>query len=178
MQKKETVEDFEPTRCTGHTAALKGYHSSPKGLSQAIRGGGKIQFSVFFGGFRGPEEFQGVGGGCGYILTKFQPKRTHQTLVHTIFHDFGAFVRCFSYIPIWEWDQWTGRRARDQWTGPRARDRWTGPRARDQGPGPRARDQGPRPRAPRAQGPKGAPKALTGPKRNFSHWFASVCFTG
>ena len=73
------------------------------------------------GGFRGPEAFQGVRGGRGYILTKFGLKLTHQTLVHTIFHDFGAFFRCFSCIPVWEWDQWTGPRAWDQWTSVRLR---------------------------------------------------------
>ena len=53
-----------------------------------------LYFSVFCG-FRGPEAFQGVRGGHGYILTKFQPKRTHQTQVHTKFDDFGVTT---SYI--------------------------------------------------------------------------------
>ena len=46
---------------------------------------------MIFGVFRGPEGFQGVGGDHGYILTEFGPKRTHQTLLHTKFDDFGAF---------------------------------------------------------------------------------------
>ena len=52
---------------------------------------GKISIFMFFCflvGFKGPEGFQGVPGGRGYVLTKFGLKRTHLTLVHTRFHVF------------------------------------------------------------------------------------------
>ena len=78
-------------------------------------------------GFRGPEGFQEVGGGCGYILTKFQPKRTHQTLVHTIFHDFGAF---FDGLPA----QAPGPPGRPR-RPPSRRPAALGPRAQALGPG-------------------------------------------
>ena len=50
---------------------------------------------MIFVGFKSPEGFRGVGGGRGYILTEFGPKRTHQTLVHTIFHDSYSFFDVF-----------------------------------------------------------------------------------
>ena len=62
--------------------------------------GGKGKFYGFFGffdflrGFGGPEGFQGVPGGRGYILTKFGLKRRHLDLVHARFHDFGLFFGC------------------------------------------------------------------------------------
>ena len=38
--------------------------------------------------FRGPEAFQRLPGGRGYLLTKYEPKRTHLDLIHAIFDDF------------------------------------------------------------------------------------------
>ena len=77
-------------------------HKGLIGGSGWDRGRGKNQKIAYFFcdllGFIGPEGFQGVGGACGYVLTKFQPKRTHQTLVHTIFHDFCRFFMMFSIV--------------------------------------------------------------------------------
>ena len=43
-------------------------------------------FVVFFvSRFRGPEAFQRLPGGRGYLLTKYEPKRTHLDLIHATF---------------------------------------------------------------------------------------------
>ena len=46
--------------------------------------GGKREIVIFwFVCFSGAGGFQGVPGGCGYVLTKFGPEPTHLDLVHT-----------------------------------------------------------------------------------------------
>ena len=58
-------------------------------------------FLILLGGLGGPEGFQGVPGGRGYILTKFGLKRRHLDLIHTKFHDFAPFQAESSLYPGW-----------------------------------------------------------------------------
>ena len=90
---------FEPKLCqNGATASrilpecLPGPPGAP-GAPRAppgrgSRGGLFLHVFQFFGCFRGPEAFQRVPGGRGYLLTKYEPKWTHLDLIHAIFDDF------------------------------------------------------------------------------------------
>ena len=84
-------------KCTGGAAPQRsatGGNRGPQGPPRAPRAQGHFShFSVFFGCFRGRGAFQGVPGGRGSVLTKYEPKRTHLDLIHHIFDDFSVFFR-------------------------------------------------------------------------------------
>ena len=58
-------------------------------------------FAAFWGGFGSPEGFQGVPGGCGYVVTKFGLKRRHLDLIHAKCHDFAPFQAESRLNPAW-----------------------------------------------------------------------------
>ena len=83
-------EQGTSVKCTGGAAPQRsatGGHRAP--------GGPRAFFAfffvfMFFGRFKKGEAFHG---GRSYLLTKYQPKRTHLDPIHHIFDDFFTFFR-------------------------------------------------------------------------------------